>query len=224
MKNSVNRPTLPAELSALSLRSYFIRQTLMPLCFMLLSGCFGFLGLAAYVYESARGEYIPYVVTVDAQGAILAREELKPSEQVSERLIAWALTDFIQNLYSRSLDDAVQLEKVQKVYAMLQEGTSAYETISSYYRQEGVMQQNPVQVEVTLVKEVPKSKTFIIGFKKRFLNSGIVRYEQNTVSYQICRVDTRNFALLKKNPLGLMITRIETSNFAQDEQEGKAHG
>ncbi len=223
MHNSANSPR-GNSLSELSLNSYFIRQTLLPLCFVLLSSCFGFLGLAAYLYESGRGEYIPYVVTVDAQGAVIAREELRPQEQVSDRLIAWALSDFISNLYSRSPDDAVQREKVQKVYAMLQEGTEAYETISNYYKQEGVLHQSPVQIEVTLVKEVPDSQTFLIGFKKRYLKSGIVRYEQNTVSYQICKIDTRNFALLKKNPLGLMITRLELSNFSAEEKESQVHG
>ena len=59
----------------------------------------GFFSLSYLMVIHKEPKVIPYIVTVDRQGSILASEELKATENIPETAVAAFMCDFIEKVF-----------------------------------------------------------------------------------------------------------------------------
>lgn len=208
MKNSKAQ-----SLKELNLMGLFLRLNLLPIVALLAGGATGFISLAAYIYESQRSEYIPYLVTVDRQGAVLAREELKVADSIPDRVIAWVLSDFAVSLNGRSSDSLVQEQRIRKVYALIKKDSLAADTATKYYRNHNPMDTTaPVSVDIRNIKRLT-ADSFEIDLDTTDMNG---KDEQKAakkmvITYKLGSGFNGDLDFLKLNPLNMQIESFSLS-------------
>ncbi|MBO6259163.1 MAG: type IV secretion system protein [Succinivibrio sp.] len=200
-------------LRELNLMGLFLRFNLLPITALLIGGALGFSGLAAYIYETQRSEYIPYLVTVDKQGAVLARDELNPVDSIPDRVVAWVLGDFTENLIARSADSALQEMRVRKVYALIKKDSLAFESATKYYNTHNPMDlSTQVKVDIQSIKRLTADSfdltlsTSEDGGKETHRTS-----RRMIITYRINAGFHGDLEFMKLNPLNLQIESFSLS-------------
>lgn len=109
---------------------------LLPLSLAFIGAAFGMVSLGLYASASSKLTIVPYVITVDRTGVVLAHEELTGAPSIPEQALASDLAGFIENLRLRSEDPKVEEQAVRRVYAHLKENSQAFETVEHFYTKE----------------------------------------------------------------------------------------
>ena len=97
---------------------------------------FGFLCLGAYVIKSSQSQIIPYLVTIDTHGVVLARGRIDLDKNISKEAIGSTLASFIKNMRSISSDSKIQRNLILETYAFVKEGSLASHKLDSYFNEE----------------------------------------------------------------------------------------
>lgn len=191
-----------------------LRHDLLPLSAVLLSAAFGFLSLGALLYfQIFKQEIIPYIVTVDRQGAILTSGALKAADGIPEEIIATTLCDFLEKLRCAGDDHDLKRRDIEYIYAHLKDKSSALAYVDDYYqKQDPFLKDRYVKIELqNLIRAA--QKTFQIDWiETTDFNKSHKRQKMRAqITYELVRVKHRSLNSLKLNPLGIFITDIRLS-------------
>ena len=100
---------------------------------------FGVLGIclletAGLVGMAMQNKYVPYVVEVDKLGAAVPVMRADTMAKVDRRVIKAFLARFISDARGVVSDGIAQRQMIDRVYAMLSNGTRALTVVSEYYK------------------------------------------------------------------------------------------
>ena len=113
-----------------------LKQRLSLIITALIGAAFGFICLSAYIVKSSQSQIIPYLVTVDTHGVILAKGRVDLNKQIPDEAIAATLSNFIKNLRSVTSDSKVQRDFILEAYAYVKEGSPALQKLNDFYNNE----------------------------------------------------------------------------------------
>lgn len=198
-----------------------VRLTLMPLSIAMIGACFGLISLAAYIYQSSKMQIVPYVITVDKQGAVIARDDVHGSNDIPEIALASDLSNFIEMLRLKSSDKQLMMHAIHTVYARLKPNSPALEVVDKFYNNHSYRQKN-VNAEVTGIMRMSDS-CFQIDWHETSNSSeldGQRQYLSARISYELVSTG-QDFQSLKLNPLGIRITELVISPRSKNKGENK---
>ncbi|EFY06958.1 VirB8/TrbF family protein [Succinatimonas hippei] len=113
-----------------------LKQRLSLVITALIGTAFGFLCLGAYIVKSSQSQIIPYLVTVDTHGVVMAKGRVDLSQKIPDEAIAATLSNFIKNLRSVTSDSKVQRDFILETYAYVKEGSAALQKLNDFYNNE----------------------------------------------------------------------------------------
>lgn len=131
MKKSPLSPSAGLELKDLGDRR--LLRSLLPLSCAFIGAAFGMVSLGLYAHASSRLTVVPYVITVDRTGAVIARDDLQGSRAIPEQALAADLAGFIEDLRLISQDRKLEELAVRRVYARLKENSQAFTSVERFY-------------------------------------------------------------------------------------------
>ena len=95
-----------------------LKKEIMPLFTALIASAFGLISLAALIYlQIYKQQVIPYIVTVDRQGAILTSGALNAAKGIPEEIIAATSCDFVEKIRTNTLDNDLKRKNIEFIYA-----------------------------------------------------------------------------------------------------------
>jgi type IV secretion system protein TrbF len=109
---------------------------------------------AGLVAVSARAKSVPFVVAVDSLGHVVAAGRADEAPAIDDRMKQAALYEWVQNLRMVISDPLVQRRSIDRVYAMIGQGSAAQMLITAWYRDHTPFdraQTETVSVEVSTV-------------------------------------------------------------------------
>lgn len=188
----------------LQLAAVTLHRLLLPLLALFVGAAFGFAGLAGYLYESKRSLLVPYIVTVDRYGAVLAHDDLRAETAVPERALAAELCRFVETLRTAHPDADEFRRAVNFVYAHLRPDSPARQEIDSFYRLRQAAGDAGATVGIDSVLRLG-GRVFEICFNET-AGTRPRRAYRARLTYEIAVADHMNTDLLRLNPLGLYVT------------------
>lgn len=197
-----------------------LRGNLSLLLLTMFSLCMCFLFIGAYVYQSSKSKYIPYIVTVDGHGVVLTNEVLKQDYKIPKPVVISQLTDYIKCLCSVTKDLAAQRANIYKVYAYVVENSEVFHLISSYYNAN-----NPFELAKKGTKSIEIKNVLFLSSQSvqiDFIEHSIVDNERFSkkmranISFELEDPAT-DFQTVMLNPLGIYLSEFHLSEILQDE-------
>lgn len=89
---------------------------------------------AANIEIANRSHFVPYVITVDSHGVAIGTGIAKPvQDNIEERVIRAALTGFISNLRTVTVDKVVLSEQQYQVYSMINMTDPSYQITNEWF-------------------------------------------------------------------------------------------
>ncbi len=198
-----------------------VRLTLMPLSIALIGSCFGLIALGAYIHQSSKLQIVPYVITVDKQGAVIARDDVHGSSRIPEIALASDLSNFIEMLRLKSSDKQLMMHAIHTVYARLKPNSPALDVVDRFYNEQRYKQKS-VNAEVTGIMRMSDS-CFQIDWHETLNSSDLEskqQYLSARISYELVS-SGKDFQSLKLNPLGIRISEIVISPRSKGKEDNK---
>lgn len=202
-------------LGGLNLARSALLRTLIPMAAAFACAAFGMVALCAYISAASSLQIVPYVVTVDRTGAVIARDDLRGAQEVPEQALAADLCAFIEKFRGVSSDPVLNERHMRSVYAHLQDNSQAFGEITRYFREERPHRpdSNPISVSIeNIIRMTPG--TFQIDWNERSADEKTVRLRANvtckTVALQHSELET-----LQLNPLGVIVTALTISDISK---------
>ena len=185
-----------------------VRERLLPLCFAFTGAAFGMISLCAYVYESSRLSVVPYVVTVDKTGAVIARDDLKGETSIPDRVVAADLGSFIMNLRLHTEDKDLYKKAFYSVFAHLKENTQALQEVIDFYKAKDDRKDAYIHAEIMNILRI-SDQVFLIDWCETG-SENTKRCLRSQLTYELQKPTTDPEAL-SLNPLSLKILRLDIS-------------
>ena len=135
MKTKISKPSVYGN-EKYNIAISELKQRLSLIITALIGTAFGFICLGAYIVKSSQSQIIPYLVTVDTHGVILAKGRIDLNKQIPQEAIASTLSNFIKNLRSVTSDSKVQRDFILETYAYVKEGSPALQKLNDFYNNE----------------------------------------------------------------------------------------
>ncbi|WP_303960932.1 VirB8/TrbF family protein [Succinatimonas hippei] len=135
MKTKISKPSVYGN-EKYNIAVSELKQRLSLIITALIGTAFGFICLGAYIVKSSQSQIIPYLVTVDTHGVILAKGRIDLNKQIPQEAIAATLSNFIKNLRSVTSDSKVQRDFILETYAYVKEGSPALQKLNDFYNNE----------------------------------------------------------------------------------------
>lgn len=135
MKTKISKPSVYGN-EKYNIAISELKQRLSLIITALIGTAFGFICLGAYIVKSSQSQIIPYLVTVDTHGVILAKGRIDLNKQIPQEAIAATLSNFIKNLRSVTSDSKVQRDFILETYAYVKEGSPALQKLNDFYNNE----------------------------------------------------------------------------------------
>ena len=198
-----NRSALEAE----NLLRSEIKRDLLPLCCAFIGASFGMIALFGYLHASSQLSVVPYVITVDKSGAVIARDDLQGSNTIPERALASDLIDFIENLRRKTSDQNLFVNSVHKVFARLKDGSQALEEVQRFYTGQK-QDRSEINAQVNSILRVSE-KVFQVDWcegKEQRCDACF----RARITYELS-APGQDLSALKLNPLGIKIHDLRLS-------------
>ena len=135
MKTKISKPSVYGN-EKYNIAISELKQRLSLIITALIGTAFGFICLGAYIVKSSQSQIIPYLVTVDTHGVILAKGRIDLNKQIPQEAIAATLSNFIKNLRSVTSDSKVQRDFILETYAYVKAGSPALQKLNDFYNNE----------------------------------------------------------------------------------------
>ncbi|PBB90292.1 conjugal transfer protein TrbF [Mesorhizobium sp. WSM3864] len=170
-------------------------------------------GLAgSFVWQSARGTVVPWVVEVDALGQAQAIAPAAADYKPSDPQVAWHLARFIEQVRSIPADPIIVRQDWLRAYewttdqgaAMLNDYARANEPFSKVGKQQ-------VAVEVSSVIRASADSFRVAWTERRYENGQLSTTEHWTAILTIVVQPPRDAERLRANPLGIYVNAINWS-------------
>lgn len=199
------------ELNAAALN---IRHQTVPLVFALSALAFAFVVLGIFVYQSQRSSVVPYVVTIDRQGTVLAREELKAEQSVPERALAAELCSFLDSLRRHAEAKEEAKQDIRRAYAHVQPGSSALAALNEYYESGEGLEGPGRFVHIENVLRI-SAERFQIDWTEIYHGSRRKpRKMRAQLTYSLARYRSYDHEHILLNPLGVLVSELHISPIA----------
>lgn len=170
-------------------------------------------GLAGtLVWQSAQSRVVPYVVEVDAQGAVRAVGPAAEAYKPTEAEVAWYLGRFITNVRSLSLDPVLVRQNWLQAYDFATERGAAF--LNAYAQANDPFKavgERSVAVEITSVVPVTDASYQVKWTEQSFKNGSPAGTENWTAILTLVTDPPKTSDTVRKNPLGLYVDGIAWS-------------
>ncbi len=175
----------------------------------------GFFSLGYLLMKNREPQVIPYIVTVDKQGSVLASEELHPSDNIPETALAAFMCEFTEKVFSICQDSDLQREYIRKVYSMVELESQARRYLDSYYNDSQLFRAGANSLSSVKIDSVSRlsDNSFQVDYTvttQRFDESTEKQFK-SVLSYRIGSISFESVEELRLNPLSVLIYEIKTS-------------
>ncbi len=189
-----------------------LKNTVMAVIFGLLGLALGFASLLYTLLNSNSTSYLPYIITIDKNGALLGHDTITETS-IPEPARAAFVCDFIEALYTISSDRDYQVRLIRTVYARLSKDALLRSMVDSHYEQsEKLFLTKNHHREVIIESLLKKSeKTYEVEYTIKNRSEKTMSTEQfkATVVLSDCTREKRSLEDLRLNPLGLLISHLD---------------
>jgi type IV secretory pathway TrbF-like protein len=181
---------------------------LIALCNLILAGSLA-IGL---VWQSARGDVVPWVVQIDKLGEAQAVGPAIADYQPTDAQIAWHLARFIENVRAIPADPVIVRQNWLRSYDFVTDkgahALSDYARANDPFAKVGQIQ---IAVDVASVIRASTDSFRIAWTERRYENASLASTERWSAILTIVVQPPRDAERLRKNPLGLFIHAISWS-------------
>jgi type IV secretion system protein VirB5 len=168
----------------------------------------------ALVWRSLQSAVTPYVIEVDASGAVRAAGPALGTYDPSDAQISHQVAEFIRNVRSLSIDPVVVRQNWMQAYEMVTDRAAA--TLSDCARDNDPFAdigRRSRAVEVISVVRVTETSFQARWLEKTYENGALTGAHRFTGHFTLVRNTPRDAATLQANPLGLYIHSL---NWGED--------
>ncbi len=202
-------PLKQSSITTKTLASSLYAKSAIPLILGLLGFSLGFfsLGYLSFIHHSPK--VVPYIVSIDRQGAIISSHEVKSSSTLPENAVAAFMCEFIENLNTICLDPQLQREFIHKVYACVAMDSQALHFLDNHYNHEQLFSGDKNLSQSVNIESVSRlsERSFQVDYEVIYEHfDEILRKKYKAViSYQTGSIDFDSVDKLRLNPLSIMI-------------------
>lgn len=181
-----------------------------------------FLALCIAVVESAglialgmKSKIVPYVVAIDGLGRVVASGPADQSSRADDKLKRAALLQWISDLRMITSDGVAQRKAIDRVYAMIANGSAAQVQVGDFYRTDPPHRRahsQTVHIEVQAVFAT-SDKTYQVEWAEttRSLTGQVQSEERWKGAFTIVTNPPTDERLIRINPLGVYVTDVSWS-------------
>jgi len=181
----------------------------------ILTLCALLISLTLNCLQAKQAKVIPYVAVVDPTGKLLSQGAASVAPVADDRLKRAALTGFVENWRMVSIDPAVNLTSIDKVYAMIAKDSAAVQQVGDFYRAGSPYERAEKETASVDVHSIvaTSDQTYEVEWTERTMNlDGTLKSEANWKGAFTLRVHPPSTEKLARiNPLGIYVTNINTS-------------
>ena len=164
---------------------------------------------------SMKAKTVPYVVAVDSLGRVLASGPADQASQADDRLKRAALFQWVSDLRSVTTDGVAQRKAIDRVYAMIANGSPAQVEIGEFFRSAPPHQRAQTKTVDVDVKAVfaASDRTYQVEWTEtnRGLAGQVESEERWKGSFTIAVNPPNDERLIRINPLGIYVTNVSWS-------------
>jgi type IV secretion system protein TrbF len=173
------------------------------------------ISVSGIVYIGGRSKVVPYVVEVDKLGQTAAVARADQSAVVDPKVVRASLARFIADWRTVTVDRVAQKEAIDRLYAMLPNGSVALGKINEYFRAHNpfvIAGSRSVAVAITNLLPI-SDETWQIEWQEVTRDSrGDVQYSVRLKASLIVGITPpTDESLILLNPLGVYITDLNWS-------------
>ncbi len=178
--------------------------------FALLSAGVSLLAVAGVIYIGSQSKIQPYIVTIDKIGTPISAIPV-PNMKVDERIIRYALADFITSFRTVYPDITIQKQYVANTYKYLANFPANAQITQIYRSNPPINQKESIKVEVSSVLNLGKDQ-YQIDWKEQISDNenggAIIRTNSYRGIVVITIIPPTNDVDVTKNPIGLYVKDI----------------
>ncbi len=193
----------------------YLRGNLIPVVMGLFGLSLGFISLSYLMFTQRQSSFVPYLVTVDRQGSVVYSGKAEPFSKIPQNVTADFMCDFIESLYTVTLDKDNQVELIKRVYSRILPSSPARSFADEYYKNEAVLSAKKGTRRRVTVKSVVRAydNRFNVDFEVQSLSDFAGKSEnyRAVLIFERKNLDYQNIEELRLNPLGLFISEITLS-------------
>lgn len=168
--------------------------------------------------QAKQVKVIPYLVTVDTSGKILSQGAVTHAPVADDRMKRAVLSDWVEKWRMVSNDMTVNRSNIDRVYAMIANGSAASNEVSDFYRAGSPFERGEKETVSVQVQSVfaTSNETYEVDWtEKSFDLDGNVTGTQNwkgafTLAIHPSTSDNGGKQMLV-NPLGIYVTNLNIS-------------
>ena len=167
---------------------------------------------AALFYQSLQGNIVPWIVTVDSQGAARAEGPALADYEPTDPQIAWHLGQFIEHVRSISADPVIVRNNWLSAYDYVTDkGAIALNDFAKEQDPFAQIGERQVSVQVSSVIRASKSSFRIAWAERHYANGQFERTERWSAILTIAVQSPTSAEALRKNPLGIFVHALNWS-------------
>lgn len=170
---------------------------------------------AGLVALALRSKVVPFVVAVDNLNRVIASGPAEETSSADDKLKRAALYQWVSNLRVVTIDGIAQRKAIDRVYAMIANGSPAQVAIGDYYRNDPPHQRaqtRTVDVDVKAVFSTSERSYEVEWLETaRSLTGQMIGEERWKGSFTIAVNPPNDERLLRLNPLGVYVTNVSWS-------------
>lgn len=194
--------------------SSYMRNVL-PLIMGLGGIALGFVSLGYLLLLHKEPQVIPYIVTVDKQGSVIASDRLQSSKEIPETALAAFMCDFIEKAFSMCQDSSLQREYIRKVYSMVDLESQARRYLDGFYNDSELFRSGGNLLADVKIDSVSRlsDNSFQVDYSviTKRLEEITEKHFKSVLSYRIGSISFDNVEEIRLNPLSVLIYEIRTS-------------
>lgn len=193
--------------------NYELKKMVLPYALAFISLMLLFCISLAYIAECRKDRFIPYIVTLDKNGAVLQTQIIQRDLKIPKEALVDFVCTYIESLYTKTKIKEQNIALIKKVYASTDLKSEAKAKIDRHYQTDSLkVQSSEVSIEaVSLVSD----KRYQVDFSVK-QNDLIQRYKA-LLCFEIKNVNAKSLETLRLNPLGIFINNITVSKIITKE-------
>jgi type IV secretion system protein VirB5 len=171
-------------------------------------------GIGGLIFFASTTQFLPYIVSVGADGAPVTAQLVLQAAPVTEKVIHAELSDWTNDARSVVADSVVQRARIAGVYDLVQNGSQARQTLNAYYSspdtsplQRAANESDTINVDAVLPLG---NQAYVVQWTetKRDLGGKVKGTQHWEASVTIAFSTPTSEDELLRNPLGLYITNL----------------
>lgn len=172
--------------------------------------------VAGFIYKSSTNPFVPYIVRISESGTINGQKLTTEGVSIDDNTMQFFLVDFIKktrtiykdrSYYDRQVADKMAFltpEAKTKLESLFATKTDTRDIVAQGYT---------TTVTIDSFLKVEGNQKYQINYTENVLSPGgqVVKQSKYTTILTIGRTEVKNDAMVRMNPLGILITDIDLS-------------